>query len=110
MNRKGQALVEFVLILPLFILIMFAIIDFGIIMSRKSELENTVIDIVMMINNNDDIEMIRNSYPSLVIDTVKEGKYTTIKVSSKVDIITPGLNLVLGDPYIVTVERVVMNA
>ena len=40
MNRKGQALVEFVLILPLFIMLLFAIIDFGNILNQKSKLEN----------------------------------------------------------------------
>ena len=45
MNRKGQALVEFVLILPVFILILFAIVDFGTILSKKNELENDSMDI-----------------------------------------------------------------
>ena len=51
MNRKGQALVEFVLILPIFILILFAVVDFGMILSKKSELENISVDIVSMIKN-----------------------------------------------------------
>ena len=40
MNRKGQALVEFVLILPIFIMILFSIVDFGMIFNKKNELEN----------------------------------------------------------------------
>ena len=35
MNRKGQALVEFVLILPIFIMILFSIVDFGMIFNKK---------------------------------------------------------------------------
>ena len=31
MNRKGQALIEFVLILPVFLMILFLVIDFGTI-------------------------------------------------------------------------------
>ena len=31
MNNKGQALIEFVLILPVFLFILFAVIDFGMI-------------------------------------------------------------------------------
>ena len=45
MNRKGQALIEFVLILPIFILILFATVDFGLILSKKNELENTSVDV-----------------------------------------------------------------
>ena len=52
MNRKGQALVEFVLILPIFIMILFVIYDFGNIFSNKSKLENISSDIVDMYNNN----------------------------------------------------------
>ena len=60
MNRKGQALVEFVLILPVFILILFAIVDFGTILSKKNELENDSIDIVLLINNGTNIDEIKN--------------------------------------------------
>ena len=52
MNRKGQALVEFVLILPIFIMILFSIVDFGMIFNKKNELENISIDIMNLLNNN----------------------------------------------------------
>ena len=39
-NKKGQALVEFVIILPIFILLVFCLIDFGRIISIKNDLEN----------------------------------------------------------------------
>ena len=35
MNNKGQALVEFVLILPVFIFILFAVYDIGMIFNKK---------------------------------------------------------------------------
>lgn len=109
MNRKGQALVEFVLILPVFILILFAIVDFGIILNKKNELENTSVDIVSMIKNNEDINNIKNIYPELSINLKDENKYTIISISEKVDIITPGLNRVLGDPYEVKIERTILK-
>ena len=77
MNRKGQALVEFVLILPVFILILFAIVDF-----------DTDLDITMKEDN----------------------QYTDITITENVKVITPGLNLILGNPYKITVERVIPNA
>ena len=59
MNRKGQALVEFVLILPIFILMLFAIVDFGMILSKKNELENISVDVTAMIKNSDNIDDIK---------------------------------------------------
>ena len=109
MNRKGQALVEFVLILPVFILILFAIVDFGTILSKKNELENDSIDIVLLINNGTSIDEIKNKYSSLDIDLKDVDKYTEIKITKSINIITPGLNLILGNPYKVIVERVIPN-
>lgn len=109
MNRKGQALVEFVLILPVFILILFAIVDFGTILSKKNELENDSIDIVLLINNGTSIDEIKNKYSSLDIDLKDVDKYTEIKITKSINIITPGLNLILGNPYKIIVERVIPN-
>ena len=109
MNRKGQALVEFVLILPIFMIILFAIVDFGMILSSKNELENISIDVVSMIRNNSNIEEIRTLYPELTIDMDIDSSYITVKIYKNVDVMTPGLNLVLGDPYMIEVERIIPN-
>lgn len=109
MNRKGQALVEFVLILPVFILILFAIVDFGTILSKKNELENDSIDIVLLINNGTNIDEIKSKYSDLDIDLKDADKYTEIKITKSINIITPGLNLILGNPYKIIVERVIPN-
>lgn len=109
MNRKGQALVEFVLILPIFILILFAIIDFGTILSKKNELENDSIDIVLLIKNGTSIDEINNKYTNLDITMKEDNKYTNITITDSVNIITPGLNLVLDSPYKITIERVIPN-
>lgn len=109
MNRKGQALVEFVLILPIFILILFAIVDFGMILNKKNELENISVDISNMIRNDDDILKIKEKYPKLTIATREDNEYIDIEISEKVNIITPGLNRVLGNPYTVKVERIIPN-
>ena len=47
MNKKrGQALVEFVIILPIFLFFLFAIIDFGKIISLKNQLESEMDEII----------------------------------------------------------------
>lgn len=109
MNRKGQALVEFVLILPIFLLILFAVVDFGMIFSKKNELENISVDVVSMIRNHDNIDDIKSNYPNVNIDVKNDNGYTTIKIYSEMDIMTPGLNLIIGDPYEVSVERTIPN-
>ena len=109
MNRKGQALVEFVLILPIFIMILFAIVDFGMIFNKKNELENISIDIINLLNNNNKIEEIQKEYPKVDIKLTNEEKYTIVEISTKVKMITPGLNRVLGNPNIVKVERKIPN-
>lgn len=109
MNRKGQALVEFVLILPIFLLILFAVVDFGIILSKKNEIENVSIDVISMLKNNDNIDKIESLYPDLKISVSGENEYLKVVISEKIDIMTPGLNLVLGDPYEVVVERIIPN-
>lgn len=109
MNRKGQALVEFVLILPIFILILFAVIDFGMILNKKNELENNSVDIVDMLKSGISVEEIQNTYPNTELSIKKEEKYTNVRISEKVKIITPGLNRVLGNPCIVNIERNIPN-
>ena len=110
MNRKGQALVEFVLILPIFIMILFSIVDFGMIFNKKNELENISIDVINLLNNNNNkIEEKKKEYPNVDIKITNEEKYTIVEISTKVNIITPGLNRVLGNPYIVKVERKIPN-
>lgn len=105
MNRKGQALVEFVLILPVLILILFAIIDFGTISSEKNNLENESIDIVMMIKNDTTIDKIKEVYPDINVETSVKDNYMNVKISKKINIMTPGLNLIIGDPYNIVIER-----
>ena len=109
MNRKGQALVEFVLILPIFIFILFVIVDFGMILSKKNELENVSVDVISMIKNDDTIFDIKKHYPELQIDIEEDEKYIVVTISENIDIITPGLNRVFGDPYEIVVERTIPN-
>lgn len=109
-NNRGQALIEFVLILPVFLLILFAIIDFGIIFNTKSNLENDSIDIVNSFKNGNSIEEIDNMYEDSSVSITHEGEYYKIKVTTSINLITPGLNRILGDPYLISVERVVPYA
>lgn len=109
MNRKGQALVEFVLILPIFIIILFSIVDFGMIFNKKNELENISVDVVNMLNKDIPLEEIKSEYADIDIEISSDDKYKNVVISDKIDILTPGLNRILGNPYEVKVERKIPN-
>ena len=109
MNRKGQALVEFVLILPIFIMILFSIVDFGMIINKKNELENISVDVVNMLNKDIPLEEIKSEYADIDIEISSDDKYKNVVISDKIDILTPGLNRILGNPYEVKVERKIPN-
>ena len=106
-NNKGQALVEFILILPVILAILLVIIDLGKIFNEKNTLENTSIDIIELYKNGKSIDEIKNKYNDISITTNIENNYLTLKLKKEIEIITPGLNIVLDNPFIVEVERVV---
>ena len=111
MNRKGQALVEFVLILPVFLMILFTIIDFGILLYSKNELQNQSTDIIRMIQNKEELSSISVIYPDVNIkkEDYKES-YQKITLTEEVELITPFLDKFLGNPCKIEVERVIPNA
>ena len=109
MNNKGQALIEFVLILPIFLLILLSVVDFGKIINAKNMIENKSIDIVEMIKNNKTLEEIKSKDEDIEINIKYEGEYIKVIISKEIDIMTPGLNKILKDQNIVKVERIIYN-
>lgn len=99
MNRKGQALIEFIIILPIFIMLMLAVFDVVKIYNEKSKMESFVEDLVL--DSSLDIE---GDY--FIDSNVSDGKIT-YKVSKKLDLNSPVLSVILGNPYEITTERVV---
>ena len=110
MNNKGQALVEFILILPIFIMILFVIIDFGMIFNKKSNLESISNDAVLIYKENKSLVEIQELYKDIQIELVNVNDYTKLVFKDKVNIVTPGMNRVFGDPYVITIERVIPYA
>lgn len=112
MNKKGQALVEFVIILPIFLLLLFSIIDFGKILYARISLENLSNDTVKMYEKNKSFKDIQkflqktDKYASVKIEN-EDNKYINFYLNTKVNISTPGLNVILKSPYKVEVKRTV---
>ena len=118
-NKKAQALVEFVLILPILIIMIFAIIDFGNIYVAKSNLENKMIYATEVLKNSIEVSSLydevkasvnKDSKDKIQVELVfeKDTDFVKVKLSKSVNIITPGLNLILGSKYNATAERVVV--
>ena len=99
MNKRGQALVEFVLILPLFIFLVMVVYDFGMIYTKKNTLENKSNDILELYRNGKSIADISLLYPDVFIDFSVIDDYEKITISTNIKTITPGLNRVFGNPY-----------
>lgn len=109
-NRRGQALIEFILILPVLILILLAIVDFGNIISNKYTLESDLDTVVNLYQSNKKGEI--DSYVSShneTIDYEKSDKYLKIKLKKGVRVNTPILNNVLGKNYKVEVSRSIVS-
>ena len=112
MNKKGQALVEFIIILPILIFILFAIIDFGLISYNRNKMENLITDISKMYSNNESVEEIESFISSndkdISVSFKNEEKYVNIILDKKYDYITPGLNKIFNTSDI-KIERKIYN-
>ena len=110
MNKRGQALVEFVIILPILILIVFAFIDFGRILLCKTHLENTMDSVTKLVYENKDINnYLKEDSDYKISYEIKEDEYKKIILKTKLELVTPGLKNILHNPYTVTVERSIIN-
>ena len=109
LNNKGQALVEFVLILPIFIFLLFSIYDFGMIFNKKNSLENQSTDIINLYKDGQSIEQIKSIYKNINIKLTKEDEYDVITITDKIKLITPGFNKIFANPYKIQVVRYLPN-
>ena len=108
LNKRGQALVEFVIILPIFILLVLGCIDIGYIMYTKMNLEEQISDVVDYYKKGKTIEEIKDKL-DIEVNIRKNAEYTDILLTKTIDIITPGLQFVFENPYKIIVERSILN-
>ena len=110
MNKKGQALVEFIIILPVLIMIFMSIVDMGNLFYKKYQLENELDYIADLYINDKKAEI--NTYVNdnqFIINYETNLSKTTINLKKKVEIVTPGLKRIFKDPYYIEVKRVVYD-
>lgn len=110
-NKKGQALIEFILILPIVILLILGSIDLGRIIIKKAELENKVSDqITVWKQEKQSItnlkESLKDENTSVNIIKNETTSFITVEVKEKVTWLTPIISNIL-DSYTIKVKRVV---
>ena len=119
-TEQGQAIVEMALVLPILIMLIFGIVEFGRILNtnmivtdlsregaRKGAVGGTDGEIVTTVLSNaiaadleqDDVSV--NIIPAAVSKRTR-GTSVEVQVSYPVDIIAPVIGTITGDPYIVT--------
>lgn len=110
-SNKGQALVEFVIILPITLMLIFCVIDFGRVISLKSDLESKTDDIVTLYETGKTLEEINNIIDTkdIKISLIENGDYVTITTSKRIKPITPGLSYIIDKVFNAEVSRVVRN-
>ena len=107
MNKRGQALVEFIIILPIFLILVLGVVDIGKILYNQTMLEGVMNDVISMYEDGIATEQILEDLD------LKDAKLTIEEMDDilefhlvkEIDIVTPGLNLIFDNPYELLVSR-----
>lgn len=97
-KNSGQALIEFVIILPIILVILLYIIEFGRITLKKYELESNMELITELYKDNKQEEM--NNYintNNIKVEITKNNKLTTIIIRKNIKTNMPLINRILGN-------------
>ena len=105
-NNKGQALIEFIIILPTFLLLIISLIDFGNIFIKKNSLENNL-DTIVSLYKEEKTDDIKNYALENDLDVAisNDDKFTKFTIKKKVKLTSPLLIVPFGDNYYITTEK-----
>ena len=109
MNKKGQALVEFVIILPVFLLLIMSLIDLGRIIINRNQLEDILYDVVSYYEEDYTYDEIKTKLDDDINFKVtnNNAENITIELTKDIEIITPGLNLFFDNPHTIIAKKVI---
>lgn len=97
-KNSGQALIEFVIILPIILMILLYIIEFGRITLKKYELEKDLDLITTLVEENKQEEL--NNYvtsKNITINKTQDNGFTTITIKKQIKSNMPLINNILGN-------------
>lgn len=110
MNKRGQALVEFILVLPVLLLIIISMVDIGNIFLKKFDLNNDLETVTSLYTNGDISEL--NNYlhtENITLETSDKDDMLTITLNQKVEVSTPIIKAVLGDNYEIKASQTIFK-
>lgn len=103
-SKKGQALVEFVIILPVLLLIVISMVDFGNLLYQKYQLEQNL-EYVSDLYLANDTNALEQEKQRLNIKTEEDGKYVKLTIETEAKLSSPILRRVLGENYVIATSR-----
>lgn len=108
MGRKGQALTEFILVLPVLLIIFLVIFNISYIYFEKYNLEKDI-EIISDLYKNDENKKLKAyiSNEELIYSEEKSGDLVKLKVSKSILISAPVLNTVLGKDFKIETEKTI---
>lgn len=113
MNKKGQALIEFVLIVPIFCFMILTVIDISKILYFSSSMENKMTDVVSMYESDTGYESIQKNInrdiKKVSLNINEDEEFVEFILTKDVSVITPGLNLIFSNPHQIEIKRVIYN-
>ena len=103
-SRKGQALVEFVIILPVLLLIIISMVDFGNLLFQKYQLEKNL-EYVSDLYLANDTNALEQEKQKLNIKTEETESYVKLTIQKEANLASPILRRVLGGHYQIETSR-----
>lgn len=103
-SRKGQALVEFVIILPVLLLIIISMVDFGNLLFQKYQLEKNL-EYVSDLYLANDTNALEQEKQKLNIKTEETESYVKLTIQKEANLASPILRRVLGEHYQIETSR-----
>ena len=107
-SNKGQALIEFILILPLFLMIVIAAIDIANIIYKKYSLEAKLDYVVDLYKNESELKL--NNYlkeENITLSLNKKNAYTEVILIDNTKVQAPIIKKIIGNNYKIEVKRTI---
>lgn len=109
MKKDGQALVEFIIIMPIFIMLVLGMIDLGKIMQAKIAMEEELSEVISLYQEGKTVLEIENKFDDVELEINTSDNYVDYQIKKNIEIMTPGLNLIFHNPYELEVSRSIYN-
>lgn len=110
MNKKGQALVEFIMVFPILLILIISLVDVGNIYIKKYEL-NKDLEIVSEyyeIGKNQEL-LAYVSSGDIEFFEEKNGDLTILSLKKKVNVNAPILSNIIGKKYTIEVKKPILE-